>query len=180
MPLVVGHVTSCEPIPGKSTLKQCRVDVGTGEDVVIVTNAPNVRTDTHTVVALVGTEIEIAGESTIIARTNVGGVYSSGMICDSPMCGWVGGGAGIAVQCPLSLAPGSSAPTSKPRLGGLEVTAAAEPEMSDKERKAKEKADRKALAASKKAARKDKKSSSVGEEGNAGEDEDESKNTEDT
>lgn len=53
---------------------------------------------------------------------------------------------------------GSAAPTSKPRMDGISSAAAvAEPELSAKELKAKEKAERKAQLAEKKAARKAKK-----------------------
>lgn len=168
MPLVVGHVINCEAVPGKAHLKSCSVDIGEGDPIIVVTNCSNVRVDTHTVVALIGTELEISGETVKIARTNVGGVYSSGMLCDSPMCGWVGGAAGLCVQVPQSLPPGSPAPTSKPRLDGSAAAAPQEPEMSEKDRKAKEKADRKALAVAKKAARKDAKGK-AGEEGDDGE-----------
>lgn len=154
MPLVVGRVVKCEAVTGKAHLKACSVDVGSGEPIIVVTNCSNVREGTHTVVALLGTELEISGETVKIARTNVGGVYSSGMLCDSPMCGWVGGAAGLCVQVPQSLLPGSPAPSSKPRLDGSAGPVPQEPEVSDKDRKAKEKADRKALAAAKKAARK--------------------------
>ena len=156
MPLVVGHVVSCEAVAGKATLKLCRVDIGQGDPIPVVTNASNVRTDTHTVVAIVGTEIEVDGETITITRTNVGGLYSEGMLCDSTMCGWVGGAKGICVQVPLDLPPGSPAPATKPRLGGGggAEEKAAEPELSAKELKAKEKAERKAANAAKKEARK--------------------------
>ena len=158
MPLVVGHVVSCEAVAGKANLKLCRVDIGQGDPIPVVTNASNVRNDTHTVVAIVGTEIEVDGETITITRTNVGGVYSEGMLCDSAMCGWVGGAKGICVQVPLDLPPGSPAPATKPRLGGgggaEDAEKAAEPELSAKELKAKEKAERKAANAAKKEARK--------------------------
>ena len=168
MPLVVGVVLSVAPVAGKDKLRQCTVDVGAGEQLTIVTNAPNVREGTRTVVALVGTEVEVDGGETItVKKSAVGGIMSSGMLCDSIMCGWVGGGAGVAVQVPASMPPGAPAPTSKPRLDGAPSTdtaaAAAAPALSDKELKAKEKADRKAAAAAKKAARKDAKVKAEGE-----------------
>ena len=167
MPLVVGVVLSVAPVAGKDKLRQCIVDVGAGEQLTIVTNAPNVREGTRTVVALVGTEVETDGGETItVKKSAVGGIMSSGMICDSIMCGWVGGGDGVAVQVPASMPPGAPAPTSKPRLDGAPSTdtaAAAAPALSDKELKAKEKADRKAAAAAKKAARKDAKVKAEGE-----------------
>jgi len=154
MPRVVGLVLTVAPVSGN--LRELTVDIGATDPLTIVTNAPNVREGSRTVVATVGTELDVNGETVIVKRLSVGGVMSSGMICDSGMCGWVGGGAGIAVQVPADLALGSSAPTSKPRLGGVGDAAASDapPELSDKELKAKEKAERKAAAAAKKEARK--------------------------
>ena len=55
MPFVVGKVVECGPVPGKDKLKKLLVDVGATEPLCIVTNAPNIRDGTRTVVALVGT-----------------------------------------------------------------------------------------------------------------------------
>lgn len=173
MPRVVGVVLTVSPVSGKPNLRELVVDVGAAEPLTVVTNAPNVREGTRTVVATVGTELEVNGEIVTVKRVSVGGIMSSGIICDSAMCGWVGGGAGIAVQVPADLALGSPAPASKPRLGGVGDAAAADapPEMSDKELKAKEKAERKAAAAAKKEARKAAKQSGEAVEGEeAGED----------
>ena len=178
MPRVVGLVLTITPIISKPNLRELTVDIGATDPLTIVTNAPNVREGTRTIIATVGTELDVNGEIVIVKRLSVGGVMSSGMICDSGMCGWVGGGAGIAVQVPADLALGSSAPTSKPRLGGVGDAAAldAPPELSDKELKAKEKAERKAAAAAKKEARKAAKQSGTAGEAEAevegGEDDD--------
>jgi len=157
MPFVVCHVTKCEDIVGKSNLKRVEVDIGAAEPLVVVTNAPNVRLDTHTAVATVGTEVESGGEVVVIKKQAVGGVMSEGMLADSTMLGWAGGAAGICVQLPLSFAVGSEAPRSKPRLdgggGGESASAAAGPQKSEKELKAEAKAARKAELAAKKAAR---------------------------
>ena len=56
MPFIVGLVNECSDIDKK--LKKCSVDIGGEEEVIIVTNAPNVRCGTRTVVALVGTEFD--------------------------------------------------------------------------------------------------------------------------
>ena len=154
MPFVVGKVVECGSVPGKDKLKQLVVDVGT-TTLTVVTNAPNIREGTRTVIALIGTELEVHGEAITVRATLVGGVTSEGMVCDSVMLGWAGGAAGVAVQVPESYALGAPAPTSKPRMDGAAAAVAdAVPELSVKELKAQEKAARKAANAEKKAARK--------------------------
>ena len=106
MPFVVGHVLSCVAVTGKNNLKICSVDVGGVENLTVVTNAPNVRVDTNTVVATVGTELEVNGEQIIVRKTAVGGVMSEGMLCDCEMLGWGSGSVGNCVQVPTSFAPG--------------------------------------------------------------------------
>ena len=158
MVLVVGQVLEFEAIPSKQNLYKSVIDIGAAEPITIVTNAKNLRPDSLTVVATVGSLLEIDGEEVEIKRVNVGGVYSEGMICDSIMCGWVGGGKGVAVQVPLTYRPGQPAPISKPRMDSAAVgISECAPELTEKERKAKEKEDRKLAAAARKAARKDKK-----------------------
>ena len=152
MPFLVGKVLTCDPIVGKDKLKQCTVDIGT-EVVTIVSNAPNIRVGTRTCVATLGTTVEFEGSPMEIKPTNVGGVISNGMICDSVMLNWAGGAAGLCVQVPETCALGSPAPTSKPRMDGAGATEAV-PEISAKDLKAQEKAARKAANADKKAARK--------------------------
>ena len=49
---------------------------------------------------------------------SVGGVVSQGMLCDAPMLGWVGGGAGSAALVPDSFAPGARPPEKRPRMDG--------------------------------------------------------------
>ena len=107
MPFVVGHVIDCSVITGKSNLKRCEVDVGAEEPIIIVSSAPNVRQDTHTVVALIGTVVEIAGESVVVKKQTVGGVMSEGILCDTAMLGWGSGSIGNCVQVPTSFVPGS-------------------------------------------------------------------------
>lgn len=107
MPYVVGHVIDCSPVTGKSNLKRCEIDVGAEEPIIVVSNAPNVRQGTHTVVALIGTEVEIAGESVIVKKQVVGGVMSAGVLCDTAMLGWGSGSVGNCVQVPISLIPGT-------------------------------------------------------------------------
>jgi tRNA-binding EMAP/Myf-like protein len=107
MPFVVGHVIDCSNVSGKSNLKRCEIDIGAEEPIVVVSNAPNVRQDTHTVVALVGTEVEIDGEMVVVKKTSVGSIMSEGILCDTLMLGWGSGSVGNCVQVPMSFVAGS-------------------------------------------------------------------------
>ncbi|KAJ3253759.1 hypothetical protein HK103_000351 [Boothiomyces macroporosus] len=149
---VVGLVLTCEPVQGKDKLKEITVDIGEGEPVTIITNAPNIQEGSKTVVATIGTELEINGETIELKKTNVGGRPSFGMVCDSKLCGWKGGAEGIAVQIPEDIPVGSPCPVSKPRMGGFEQK---EEELSIKDKKALEKAAKKAAAKEKRAAKKE-------------------------
>ena len=123
MGFVVGVVLTCEPVQGKDKLKALTVDVGAADPLAIVTNAPNVQTQSRVVVATVGTELN-NGET--VKKANVGGAPSEGMLCDPPMLGWVGGGAGAAATVPDTFSPGDTPPAERPR-GGPAASAAAEP-----------------------------------------------------
>ncbi|KAJ3310398.1 hypothetical protein HDV04_005056 [Boothiomyces sp. JEL0838] len=151
---VVGLVLTCEPVQGKDKLKEITVDIGEDEPVTIITNAPNIQEGSRTVVATIGTELEINGETIELKKTNVGGRPSFGMVCDSKLCGWKGGAEGIAVQIPEDIPIGSPCPVSKPRMGGFEQK---EEELSIKDKKALEKAAKKAAAKEKRAAKKESK-----------------------
>jgi tRNA-binding EMAP/Myf-like protein len=109
-----GVVQSVEDIADK--LKACTIDVGAGEgnEVTIVTNATNVGEGTRVVVATVGA---LVGEEKLQKRA-VGGRMSQGMLCDAPMLGWTGGGAGAAALVPDSFEPGSRPPERRPRMDG--------------------------------------------------------------
>jgi tRNA-binding EMAP/Myf-like protein len=166
MPFIQGIVTSCEPVKNKDNLKVVTVNIGESEDITIVTNASNIRLDTKTVIATIGTECDCNGETITIKKTNVGGIMSNGMICDSIMLGWSGGSAGTCVN--LQNYPefkiGDSAPREKPRGIGGGAVETKEPELSAKELKALEKEKRKLELAKKKADRKAKKEDSNGNE----------------
>jgi len=58
------------------------------------------------------------GEELTIKKQSVGGRTSEGMLCDSPMLGWVGGGAGSAALVPDSFSPGDPPPDRRPRMDG--------------------------------------------------------------
>lgn len=111
---VVGLITTIEAIP-KSPLRECKVDIGGGKSIKVVTAAKNVREGTRTVVAMVGATVEVDGETLVVKKTSVGGRSSEGMLCDSVMLGWQGGGAGTAVVVPDELPLGAAPPASKPR-----------------------------------------------------------------
>jgi len=165
MPFVVCEVKECESVAGKDKLRKVIVDAGTEHGcLTIATNASNIRLGTRTVVATLGTTVEFDGEPQIVKKTNVGGILSEGMICDSVMLKWAGGAEGLCVQIPTSFAVGTLAPTSKPRMdtGSTSASASAEPELSAKELKAREKEARKKELAEKKAARIAKKASESG------------------
>eukprot|EP00961_Rhodomonas_salina_P004553 61688-Rhodomonas_salina.2 len=55
--IVVGVVNACEPVPNKDKLKELKVDVGAGEDLTVVTNAPNVILGVRVVVATIGSKV---------------------------------------------------------------------------------------------------------------------------
>jgi tRNA-binding EMAP/Myf-like protein len=109
-----GLITGIEDIADK--LKACTIDVGggDGQEVTIVTNAPNVGEGVRVVVATVGA---IVGDEALKAKT-VGGRTSQGMLCDAPMLGWTGGGAGNAALVPDAFAPGARPPDRRPRMDG--------------------------------------------------------------
>lgn len=54
------------------------------------------------------------GSGTLVTKTNVSGIPSFGMLCDSPMLGWQGGAAGVLV-CLEEGEIGSAPPAERPR-----------------------------------------------------------------
>lgn len=50
----------------------------------------------------------------VVKRMSVGGKASAGMLCDSPMLGWVGGAAGVAIKLDDTFAVGSPPPSARP------------------------------------------------------------------
>lgn len=110
--IVVGLVVEAEAVAGKDKLLRLTVNVGSGQNVTLVTNAGNVATGSRVVVALPGA---VVGDITV-KKAVVGGVASEGMLCDPPMLGWVGGGAGAAALVPESFEPGARPPETRPRM----------------------------------------------------------------
>jgi len=100
---------------GGKALKACTVDIGESSPITVVTSA-TIRVGSRIIVAPTGSIfIDEEGESIEVTKASVGGVISEGMLCDSRMLGWSGGGKGVAVQIPDEFKIGSSPPASKPR-----------------------------------------------------------------
>ena len=66
------------------------------------------------VIATVGAVVESKGEETVVKKTTVGGKPSEGIVCDNPMLGWTGGGAGAAALLPEEFNPGDAPPEQRP------------------------------------------------------------------
>lgn len=105
-----GLIVSCEDAPG-TKLKRLKVDVNNGAPIDVVTAAAKVEVGHKVVIACVGAVV--GGE--VIDKTNVRGFPSCGMVCDSAMLGWSGGGAGAAVVLPDDAVIGEKPPRSRPR-----------------------------------------------------------------
>ena len=151
--LVCGEIASLEPVEGKDKLKKLFVKVSDDADAeahVIVTNAPNVEVGKRLVVVLAGGTLR---DGTEVRKTTVGGVLSVGMVCDSTMCGWSGGGAGTAALLPLDFPLGAPAPSSRLRLDGKNDDEGTDDAVKKAQAKEVEKAAKKAVLAAKRAAR---------------------------
>jgi tRNA-binding EMAP/Myf-like protein len=129
----IGRVLSVAPIPKQKELKKVMVDVtGDGDEgnaVQIVTNAKYIEANWLVVVALenaivpAGAIVGEDSEAIQIKPTSVGGVKSSGMVCDSPMLKWTGGAKGVVQQLPEfdeasnpQYFVGNAPPASRPRV----------------------------------------------------------------
>jgi len=151
--LVCGEIVSCDAIEGKDKLKRLTVRIADGDDgarLQIVTNAPNVEVGKRCVVAPAGATLR---DGTEVKKASVGGVASEGMLCDSAMCGWSGGGAGAAALLPGDFPLGTPPPSSRPRLDGKSNDDAGDDEAARQAQKMKEKEDKKKALAEKRAAR---------------------------
>ena len=146
-----GLILECEAVPNKDKLKRLTVDVGSGTPLTIVTNASNVDVGKKLVVARVGATLK---DGTEVTKAVVGGVSSEGMVCDAPMCGWIGGGAGAAALLPDDYVVGAAKPSTRPRLDGKAPTESVVDDAAAREAaKLKEKEEKKAALAAKRAAR---------------------------
>lgn len=113
--IVVGSIEELEQIEGKDKLKKLKVNIGKGS-ITVVTNAPNVVQGSRIAVACVGAVVRSGSEEIKVKKTSVGGVASEGIVCDAPMLGWTGGGAGTAALLPETFELGSKPPQARPRM----------------------------------------------------------------
>ena len=151
MPLIVGLLETVEEVANSQNLKKCLVQVSSDQEqekLTIVTNAKNVKQGMRVVVAPVGMELEDVG---VVESKVVGGVRSSGMLCDSKMCGWASTNPGLAVTLPDTFELGSEAPLQNPRSAIASGDQGVEGELSIKQKKELEKAARKAALKEKRA-----------------------------
>ena len=83
--VVVGHVLAVERHPNADRLSVCRVDAGTGTALTIVCGAPNVAAGIKVPCALVGAQLppDDDGRPLAIARGELRGVVSEGMLCSA-------------------------------------------------------------------------------------------------
>jgi tRNA-binding EMAP/Myf-like protein len=109
--IVVAEVAECEDMEG-TKLKKLLLQAGGPQTVQVVTTAPNVKKGVRAVVALPGAVV--AGVE--VKKTQISGIPSNGMICNSAALGWSGGGANTAALVPLSFPIGSKPPHSRPRM----------------------------------------------------------------
>mmetsp|Transcript_1313 Transcript_1313/g.3363 ORF Transcript_1313/g.3363 Transcript_1313/m.3363 type:complete len:161 (-) Transcript_1313:39-521(-) len=152
--IVVAEVVSVTTIPGKDKVREVVVRIDeAGAERTIVTNAPNVleeKVGQRLVVALEGAEVRGLDEP--VKKATVAGRPSEGMICDSRMLGWSGGGAGVAVFLD-GIDVGSPPPAERPRPKAADVPAVTdglfEKKPSKEEKKAAAKAAREARKAKK-------------------------------
>lgn len=112
--ICVGRVVQCAEVRG-SKLRRLKVAVSSGADdasaLDVVTSASNVREGQKIAVACVGAVVH--GER--VTKTSIKGCPSHGMVCDSAMLGWSGGGAGAAAILPDDCVVGSPPPRTRPR-----------------------------------------------------------------
>ncbi|MGV8856077.1 MAG: phenylalanine--tRNA ligase subunit beta [Devosia sp.] len=78
---VTAHIVSAAQHPDADRLRVCKVDAGTGELIDVVCGAPNARTGLKTVFAFPGTYIP--GKDMTIAKGNIRGQVSNGMLCSA-------------------------------------------------------------------------------------------------
>jgi tRNA-binding EMAP/Myf-like protein len=84
----VGVVTECVDVPNKDKLRALLVDVGAGEPLKIVTNAPNVAVGARVVVATVGAKARCVAcvRRRLLTRLCASARPPSGRGCTLPTC----------------------------------------------------------------------------------------------
>uniref|UniRef100_A0A6U0AYE0 tRNA-binding domain-containing protein n=1 Tax=Ostreococcus sp. 'lucimarinus' TaxID=242159 RepID=A0A6U0AYE0_9CHLO len=149
-PLCCGEILACVAIDGHDALRLLTIDCGGDAPLKIATNAPNVDVGKKIVVARAGATLR---DGTRVTARRVGGVVSEGVVCDSTMVGWSGGGAGTAALLPRDHALGARAPKTRPRLDGKTTDEGARDAAARETQKAREREEKKAALAAKRAAR---------------------------
>ena len=121
---VAGKVISIEPLKGKLSKAVVQVkpdgdDDDDDEGVVVVTNARNVREGDMVIAAMIGAIVPAGAvldedpNAFVVKKSSVGGISSYGVLCDSPMLGWIRGTTGCAAKLPASYEIGTAPPPSK-------------------------------------------------------------------
>ena len=77
--VLLGKVLECKSHPNADKLSICTVDVGHDSTYEIVCGAPNITSNIHVAVAMIGAELN-NGEFKI-KKTKIRGILSNGMIC---------------------------------------------------------------------------------------------------
>jgi phenylalanyl-tRNA synthetase beta chain len=99
--VVVAEIVAAEPHPKAEKLQVCRVATALGQSLQVVCGAPNARVGLRTALAQVGAKLP--GE-VVIARAQLRGVESAGMLCSAKELGLAeaqGGIIELAAQAPL-------------------------------------------------------------------------------
>ena len=101
--VVVGEIVAVEPHPSVSRLRVCTVRAGGGHPLRIVCGAGNAQTGLRTAVALPGAELP---GGVPIARSEVHGVGSDGMLCSAAELGLAETSEGL-LELPADVSPGA-------------------------------------------------------------------------
>ena len=122
----IGRIMKVEPVAKSKDLKLCSIDVvGSAKEedwLPVVTNAKYAEAGWKVVVACVGAIVPAGAavgedpDAIEVAKRNVQGVESKGMVCDCWMLRWTGGAKGIIQQLPDSFQIGDRPPESRPRI----------------------------------------------------------------
>lgn len=119
----IGKIMQVEPVGKSKDLKICQIDVnGDGKTIPVVTNAKYCEAGWTVIVACIGAVVpagatvgEDDDEVIVVAKRNVQGADSQGMICDCQMLGWTGGAKGFIQQLPDTFKIGDPIPDARPR-----------------------------------------------------------------
>jgi phenylalanyl-tRNA synthetase beta chain len=100
--VVVGRLDAVEPHPQADRLAVCRVDVG--EELIVVSGAPDLRVGRRVPVARVGA---VLATGVVVAAADLRGVRSEGMLCSEAELGLSDDGAGV-LELPADAPPGGA------------------------------------------------------------------------